>query len=228
VTKRNAVALAVMASLVLVSVEVLAHRPVAIGGIYDGPAVAVQLASPDLSQVVYGDLPVTHPSLWVAVDVPAATDLYVQIGVPDIDRLRTYRPQLAVLGPDLPALAIPVAVPAGLGGVLVVTSSIGDAVHFHEPFTDTDSWILGEATVRLPSAGRYYVVAWSSSIIDGKAWVAVGQREAFGWSDLVSLPRVIDEVRAFHELGPDPRLMAASKGLFLVVIAAVIACLALL
>ncbi len=227
-TKRSAVALAVIASLVLGGAGVLAHRAVAIGGIYDGPAVAVQLQDPNVSQVVYGDLPVAHPSLWVAVDVPAATDLHVQLGVPVIDRLRTYRPQLAVLGPDLPALAIPAAVPAGLGGVLVVTSSVGDAALFHEPVTDTDSWILGGATVRLPSAGRYYVVAWSSSIIDGKAWVAVGQREAFGWSDVVTLPRVINEVRAFHELGPDPRLMAASKAFYLAGIALVIACLVLL
>ncbi len=227
-TKRNVVALAMIASLALVGADALAHRAVAIGGVYDGPAVAIQLTDPDVSQVVYGDLPVAHPSLWVAVDVPAATDLYVELGVPVINRLRSYRPQFAVLGPDLPALAIPAAVPAGLGGVLVVASSIGDATRFHEPVTDTDSWIVGEATVRLPSAGRYYVVAWSSSIIDGKAWVAVGHREAFGWSDLVTLPRVIDAVRSFYELGPDPRLMAASKALYLAAVAAVIACLALL
>lgn len=226
--KRIALVLGVLGVWVLVGVGVSAHRAVAIGGTYDGPALAIQLAAPDLSQVVYGDLPVAHPSLWVAVDVPAATDLYVQLGVPVLQRLRTYRPQLAIFGPELPVLGIPVAVPAGLGGLLIVTSSIGDAPIFHEPITDTDSWILGEATVHLPSAGRYYVVAWSSSIMDGKAWIAVGSREAFGWNDVITLPDVVRAVRAFHEVGPDVRLETVAKALYLGAIALVIAALVLL
>jgi hypothetical protein len=226
--KRIAWVSLVLAALAVVGVDAFAHRAVAIGGTYDGPALAVQLADPDLSQVVYGDLPLAHPRLWVAVDVPAATDLYVRLGVPVLERLRTYRPQLAILGPDLPALALPVAVPAGLGGLLVVTLSIGDARVFHEPITDTDSWILSEATVHLPSAGRYYVVAWSASIFGGKAWIAVGGREAFGWNDIATLPRVIGDVRAFHELGADVRLATAAKALYLGAIALVIAALALL
>jgi len=221
-------ALVAGALLLLASACAYAHRAVAIGGTYDDPSLAVQLSSPDVSQVVYGDMPLAHPSLWVAVDVPAGTDLYVQLGVPVIERLRTYRPQLAILGPDLPSLDLPISVPSGLGGMLVVTTSIGDAPIFHEPVTNTDSWILGDATVHLPSAGKYYIVAWSSSIIDGKAWIAVGTRESFGWSDLLTLPQVIQDVRSFCELGPDPRFVIAAKVLYLAAIAAAITLLALL
>jgi hypothetical protein len=196
----------------LLSVGAQAHRPVAIGGTFDGAAEAVRLADPDISQVAYGDVSVAHPSLWVTVDVAAATDLYVQLGVPAIERLRTFRPQMAIVGPGLPSLALPLAVPSGLGGILVVTSS-----------TDTDSWILGEALVHLSAAGTYYVVVWSSSIVDGKAWVAVGQREAFGWKDVVTLPKTINAVRAFHEVGSDPRLVTAGKVLFLAAVALAIA-----
>jgi hypothetical protein len=67
------------------------------------------------------------------------------------------------------------------------------------------------------------VVVWSSSIVDGKAWVAVGQREAFGWKDIVTLPKTINAVRAFHEVGPDSRLVTASKILFLAAVALAIA-----
>ncbi len=223
-----AIALLIGVTVALSSIRLDAHRAMAIGGTYDDPSLAVQLTSPDVSQVVYGDMPVAHSSLWVAVDVPANTDLYVQLGVPVIERLRMYRPQLVILGPDLPPLSLPLTVPAGLGGMLVITSSIGDAPVFHEPFTNTDSWILGDATVHLPSAGKYYIVAWSSSIMDGKAWIAVGTREVFGWSDIASLPQVIRDVRSFHELGPDPRFVTAAKALYLVGIAAIIALLALL
>lgn len=221
------VVLGVVGLLCLAAWPALAHAAAVVGGIYDDPALAVELADPDLSQVVYGDLPVGRSSLWTAVDVTAPMDLHVALGVPVLDRLRTFRPQLAVLGPDLPTLELPVAVPAGLGGILVVTSRIGDAERLHEPVTDTDSWVLGEATVRLPSPGRYYLVAWSASAVSGKAWVSVGTREAFGWSDLAALPRTIEAVRAFHELGPDPRLLNLAKVLYLSVAALLIAGLAL-
>jgi hypothetical protein len=208
---------------VLLSVGAQAHRPDAIGGTFDGAAQAVRVTDPDVSQVVYGDMPVAHPSLWVAVDVTAATDLYVQLGVPAIERLRTFRPQMAIVGPGLPSLALPFAVPSGLGGILVVTSSVADGALFHEPVTNTDSWILAESTGRLPTAGTYYVVVWSSAIVDGKVWVAVGQREAFGWKDIMTLPETINAVRAFHEVGSDPRLVTAGKVLFLAAVALAIA-----
>lgn len=212
----------------LVSLGALGHRAVAVGGTYDGPASAAQLSDADLSQVVYGELLVAHPSLWVAIDVPMATDLTMRLGIPVLDRLRTYRLQWAVLGPELPLIALPISVPSGLGGMLVLTSSVDDAIVFHEPVTDTTSWVLGEATVRLPASGRYYIVAWSASIMNGKAWIVVGRREAFGWKDLTTLRQVIDDVRAFHEVGPDPRFVAASKALYLAGIALLIACLAFL
>lgn len=217
------VGLGVAAMAVLVSVGALGHRPSAIGGTFDGPAEAIRVTDPDVSQVVYGDVSVAHPSLWVAVDVAAATGLYVQLGVPAIERLRAFRPQMAIVGPGLPSLALPFAVPSGMGGILVVTSSVADGAFFHEPLTDTDSRILGEALIHLSAAGTYYVVVWSLSIVDGKAWVAVGQREAFGWKEIVTLPKTINAVRAFHEVGPDSRLVTAGKILFLAVVALAIA-----
>jgi hypothetical protein len=223
VAKQIWIGLGAAALAVLLSIGGLAHRPVAIGGTFDGPAESVRVTSPDVSQVVYGDVSVAHSSLWVAVDVAAATDLYVQLGVPAIERLRTFRPQMAIVGPGLPSLALPFAVPSGMGGILVVTSSVADGAFLHEPVTNTDSWVLGEASVHVFAAGTYYVVVWSSSIVDGKAWVAVGQREAFGWKDIVTLPKTINAVRAFHEVGPDSRLITASKILFLVAVALAIA-----
>jgi hypothetical protein len=213
----------VVAIAILVSVGASAHRPSAIGGTFDGPTKAVRVTGPSVSQVVYGDVSIAHPSLWVAVAVAAATDLYVQLGVPALERLRMFRPQMAIVGPGLPSLALPFEVPTGMGASLVVTSSVADGAFFHEPFTNTDSRILAESTVRLPTAGAYYVVVWSSAIMDGKAWVAVGQREMFGWKDIVTLPKTINAVRAFHEVGPDSRLITAGKILFLAAVALAIA-----
>lgn len=212
----------------LAGIKALAHTPVAIGGIYDDPAVAVELPDPDVSRVVYGDLPVGRSYLWVAVDVAVPTELSLSLGVPFLERLRTYRPQLAVFGPGLPTLDVPVPVPAGLGGVLAVTWRTDDAPLFHEPFTGTDSWVLAESSINLPSAGRYYVVVWSASAIGGKAWVSIGTRESFRWRDLATWPQTINAVRAFHEVGRDPRLVNLANALYLSVAALLIAGLALL
>ena len=204
-----------------------AHRAVAIGGAYGGPSSAVQLTDVTLSQVVYGYLPLERPQLWVALDVPEASLVRARLGVPAIDRLRTYRVQWALLGPDLPLSPLPVSIPSGLGATLILSSGVDDASRLHEPVTDTNSWIVGEATLHLPTGGRYYLVAWSATGIDGKAWIAVGEREAFGWRDLMSLRTVIESVRTFHEAGPDPRFVAAAKALFLAGISIIIALLAL-
>jgi len=214
--------------LALASVSAFAHRPVAIGGVFDGPAAAAQLGPVDVSQVVYGELPAGRASLWIAVDVPGATDLRMTLGIPALDRLRTYRVQWAVLGPELPLIALPISVPSGLGGMLVLSTPVGDSALVHEPITDTQSWIVGEATAHLPTGGRYYVVAWSASIMDGKAWIAAGEREVLGWQDIVGLRQTIERARAFHEAGTDLRFVALSKALYLAGIALVIALLALL
>ncbi len=222
-SKRSWIIFVAAASVLLSGGAALAHRPAAIGGTFDGPAAAVTVSDPDVSQVAYGDLPASGSSLWIAVDVAAERDLYVQLGVPALDRLRAFRPQMAILGPGLPALSLPFAAPRGMGAVLIVTSSVADGVLLHEPVTDTDSWILGEATVHLSTPGTYYVVVWSSSVVDGKAWVALGKREAFGLKDVLILPWTIEAVRAFHEMGRDPRLITMAKLLFLAGVALVIA-----
>ena len=119
--KRVWIGLGAAALAVLLSVGGLAHRPVATGGTFDGPTESVRVTDPDVSQVVYGDVPVGHPSLWLAVAVAGATDLYVQLGVPALERLRMFRPQMAIVGPGLPSLTLPFEVPTGTGASLVVT-----------------------------------------------------------------------------------------------------------
>ncbi len=65
-----------------------------------------------------------------------------------------------------------------------------------------------QQTVHLPQAGRYDLVAFSlpdGEHLDplwGKLWIAIGVREKFGLSDIVKLPSVVRDVRAFHEVPP--------------------------
>ena len=193
----------VMSLLVLLctAAAVHAHKPVSIGGAFSTFDQALEMTDIDVSQVAYVELTQTDRALWLSFDAAAGTRLDLSLGVPAIDRLADYRPSLAVLGPGLPAIDLPFDAPPNTGGIVFDTAG-EEPRFFHEPFTGTDSWIHLEEAVDLPEDGTYYVVAWPPGEIVDKLWVAIGVREEFGLSDVLSLPTVIRDVREFHEVAP--------------------------
>ena len=205
---------------------VAAHKPVSIGGTHPTFDRALWMEDTDVSQVAYSELTETDRALWLAFEADVGTRLDLSLGVPVIDRLAGYRPGLAVLGPGLPPIELPLEAPPDVGGVAFDTAGT-EPRFFHEPFTGTDSWILLEEAVDLPESGTYYVVAWPPGETVGKLWVAIGLREQFGLRDVLSLPTVVRDVRAFHEVNRGPSAIAtAGKLLFLALAAALIASLA--
>ncbi len=199
-----------LAVISIVSLGVFAHKPIAIGETYPSRDEAVQVTNMDVSQVIYTEISPESPQSWIFVETEGAFDLYVSLGIPWIERLTGFRPGVVIIGPGLPPIDLPglLEIPNGSGAVFLRTVSIPAPEIFHEPFTGTDSWILLQQTVNLPQAGRYDIVALSSSDDEttkpesGKLWIAVGRREQFGVRDILSLPSVIRDVRAFHELPP--------------------------
>lgn len=190
--------------LLWISQPALAHKPASIGGLFPTAEAALWMDNIDVSQVVYSPLTEADSQLWLTFEATAGTRLDVSLGLPVLDRLTDYRPDLAVLGPGLPAVDLPVDMPPDVGGVVFESSAEGEPRFFHEPVTGTDSWILIEDAVTLPETGTYYVVAWPSGAQVDKLWVAIGKREAFGLGDFVSFPTIIRDVRAFHEVSGAP------------------------
>ena len=190
--------------LICVSFSAFAHKPASIGGTFSTFNQALQMTDIDVSQVVYSPLSDADAQLWLTFDAVAGTPLDVSLGLPVLDRLTDYRPNLAVLGPGLPLIDLPIDVPPGIGGVVFESSARGEPRHFHEHVTGTESWILLEDTVSLPETGTYYVVAFPPGDQVDKLWVAIGKRERFGLRDLLSFPAIIRDVRAFHEVSDRP------------------------
>jgi len=221
--RKTAVALLLV---VLVGASGFAHKPVSIGGVFDGPDAAAEVTNVDVSQVVYAALTAEHPELWIRFEITEPIELFVSLGIPVLDRLTDYRPIIAVLGPGMPAVEADVAIPAGLGGIDFDSRTVGEPRFFHEPFTGTDSWILIEETVPLVEPGEYYVVARSPADGFGKLWVAVGTKERFGLQDVLRLPTIAREVRAFHEVAADPDPDVWGRILFLAAAALAIVLLA--
>ena len=183
----------------LVSTQsVLAHKPVWSDKPAKDPNTAIALIDPNISQVVYRSLPAGPNQVWTTLNAHAKFKLYVQIGVPVIERLKNFRPNLAVIGPGLPKYDLPFRIPSGYGATVIDTNSV-EPRFFHEPFTGTDSWILESKTIELPQSGTFYVVAFDPKQSGGKLWIAAGQKEKFGLADLLNMGRTIKLVRAFHE-----------------------------
>ena len=176
-----------------------AHRPTISSGSAVDAAKAIEFKDVQVSRVVYHEVTPQAPRVWITFEVGQPQKLRLQLGVPLIERLRDYRPALAIIGAGLPKVDLPFEFPGESGGRVFDTRSAA-ARTFHEPFTGTSSWILSEQDVELPAAGRYYVVAYEPSGKPGKLWVALGTKEDWGPKDFLELPRIMTQVRGFHEL----------------------------
>jgi hypothetical protein len=187
-------------NLVMLGSPAHAHRPT----MSDGTAVdaehAIEFQDVQISRVVYHEVTEYAPWVWITFEIDHSQELFLQIGVPILDRLREYRPCLALLGPGLPEVSVPFEFPSGLGGLILDTRQIENPREFYEPFTSTRSWILTEQDVQLPEAGRYYVVAYNPQGALGKLWAALGRKEVWSVQDMLKMPKIIADVGQFHEV----------------------------
>lgn len=190
----------VLGILVFAAVEAQAHKPIVING---GPAnaeTAYPIADPDVSQVAYHHVKPGQEQIWLSFHADAGKTLFLQAGVPVIERYKHIRPAIALLGPGLPDISLPFDFPEGLGGLIFTTDAETPTV-FHEEFTGTDSWQFAAQTPQTVEEGLHYVVAFIPTGEEGKIWVAIGEREAFTISDILQLPITLYKVRSFHEVG---------------------------
>jgi len=149
---------------------------------------------------VYHEVTADTPSVWIAFDVSEPQSLKVSLGVPYLERLKSYRPALALVGPGLPPADLPPGALAGQGGIVIDTRDVAEPEFFDEPFSGTQSWVVAEAELALPEPGRYYVVGYSPAGEEGKLWVALGVKEVFDAAALGGLAGDLADVREFHEL----------------------------
>jgi hypothetical protein len=179
----------------------MAHRPVVIDGGYTDAGSAHLIPDPDVSSVGYHEATSSAPELWFQFDGRAGDSLYVQAGVPLIERYRELRPEIVLLGPGMAPVEVPFRIPAGYGGMRFSMESV-EPVIFDEEFTGTESWQFPASEPELPADGRYYLVCYLPEDETGRYWMAVGQAEKFTIGDIITLPVILYKVRTFHEIFP--------------------------
>jgi len=177
-----------------------AHRPT-FGDPHPSPQTAFVVTDPAISIVVYQTISCDGEQLWLRLDGKAGQEVYLQLGVPQIERLAGARPAIALFAPGFPAVDLPFAAPMNLGGQVWYGADLEEPATFYEPFTQTSSWVWAEQRVTLPEDGVAYIAAWNPDRITGKLWVAVGEVEDFagvGVEEFVSWDK---DVNNFHETG---------------------------
>jgi hypothetical protein len=180
--------------------QLLAHRPIFTNDKATSANTAIQIKTPEVSQVVYREITGASSQVWLSFETPANFKLFVQIGVPVIDRLKDFRPAMAIVGPGLSDKANPFKLPKDTGAKILLTKGVKKPQFFHEPFTNTDSRILRSETVILPKAGRYYLVGYSPDRRAGKLWLSVGKKESFSSEDFKDLSTWTKKIQTFHEV----------------------------
>lgn len=193
----STIAIGLAAAWLGASTPALAHTPYFDDGTHTTAAQAFPFADDMVSRVLYAELPCPNEPLFISMPTTVGDSLFVQLGIPVADVLKDYRPSLAIVGPGLPAAAgLPFALPDGDGALVYDTRGVTNPTIFHEPFTNTDSWILVEQTVKLTASGTYYVVAFAPEARRGRLWIATGTVER---PEKSNVPNPITRVKYFAD-----------------------------
>lgn len=194
--------LATLAVIATACTPALAHKPVAVGALESSADEPIALFDIGVSQVLYYEPTEALPEIWMGFHGEAGQELFVQPGVPQIPGLEGVRPSFALLSTAIPgAPEVPFPVPAGFGGLVFRTEGT-EPEPFDEPFTGTQDWQFPAERITLPATGDYLLVAYLPGGALDKFWIAVGEEEAFALADILSLPKITLQVRAFHEIFP--------------------------
>ncbi len=133
-------------------------------------------------------------------------EIYASLLVPKIDRLSGFSPDLALIGPGLEEAGED-STGADRGqldvkdeeGVLVKRYAGENSESFFEPFTQTNYWRHQVIRKEAPDDGTYHLAVWSRTKTTGKYVLAIGEKEDFGFSDVLEYPSVWWRVRIFNE-----------------------------
>jgi hypothetical protein len=158
------------------------------------------VADPTVSTALYATLDSRQDVDYVTFTGQAGERVLVGLTIPQIEGQAEFAPTLALLGPGLPALALPARIeaPPDVGGI-VLTPPPGPARPFFEPFSRTQYWERQEERFTLPADGDYVVAVWHPDGAVGRYTLVVGNREIPGGD--VAFPF---KLRAFWTPVPEP------------------------
>jgi len=193
--------------IVIFAIPVSAHRPIFLEPENAQADKPYPISDPDISWAVYQELQPGKVDYY-EISVPSAgLSFFAQLLVPTRPQYQGFRPNLALIGPDLPQPQedLPVEVPRGYGAVLIPWE---DKEVFFEPFTQTRYYMAKE--VRRPlSQGNWQLAVYHPEGQGGKYTLAVGEKERWSWKDIFLFQAMWFKTRWWYSPGQTIALITA-------------------
>ncbi|MFW6229883.1 MAG: hypothetical protein ACOC4L_02750 [Halanaerobium sp.] len=134
-------------------------------------------------------------------------EIYFSMVIPKIDRYQNFKPDVALIGPDLEndyAGHDPNYITSSLKleadeKIIIVRDNQDNPEIFFEPFTRTSYWRRQKFSITAPAAGTYYLAVFSAVEDQGKYTLAIGRKEVWGLKDLIRMPKIWWDTRIFVE-----------------------------
>ena len=177
--------------------KIEAHIPTIAADKHATLGTALRLKDIVISRAIYQNLTKKSPESYISFAGEKGQALDLEIGIPKIPKLTNFRPNISLF--YLPVGDSILNSEKRAIEVMELATKDTNPSLFHEPFTNTSSWILNKTIITLPITGEYHLISYHPETEIGKMWVAIGRQERFGPEDWGTLPASIVEVRLFHE-----------------------------
>jgi hypothetical protein len=136
---------------------------------------------PTVSTAIYATLDNSKDVDYVTFQGKRGQVVLIGLTIPVIPGQENFTPAYALIGPGLPAAALPkIILAAPKTGAVIERATTGAATKFHEPFSQTDYWERQQKRFTLPDDGQYTIAVWDENGDPGRYTLVVGDREVFG------------------------------------------------
>ncbi|MCA1554209.1 MAG: hypothetical protein LC737_07515, partial [Chloroflexi bacterium] len=168
-----------------------AHLPIFVQPLSNNTrAAAVRIANPDVSWAVYAQLTHSGEVNFYTFEGKQGQRIAISMLVPHIATLREFGVSVALVGRGFGNVdALPFALSSGEGALVAADGAHNDADIVDESFTGTTYWNRQTLNAILSQDGTYTVAVFNTRGEVGKYVLAIGEREQFGWRDLLDFPR---------------------------------------
>ncbi len=173
-------------------------------GLFDNPQIVPE---PWFMWFVMGELQTPTDVDVVTFDYSAGDRFKAEMFIPAHNELRTFSPNIALVGPGLPDAMqpLPFAIPKGMGVVVATSES---AFEYFDVFTQMSFFPRAKIDMALPQTGRYFVAVWGKQAGMSRYALDIGVMENFAPDVVARYPINWYEVRGFLRWGHWPALLA--------------------
>ena len=195
--------------IVFISLSVYAHKPIFDDELHNSFKTALEIQSPQVSQITYHEFTAKEPVFWVKFIAEKGEAIKIVLTTPYHEKYADFNLYMTLFSEkgrvslkenDGVRNSLTFTFPEGYD-YLTVNSKDYENRFFHEPFSNTDSWFLLTDYILPEETGWHYIALYPVEGFEdsGKVGFSIGVLERFLPLDLFMLGSWIEQIRLFHE-----------------------------